>query len=279
MWNEQVIDSVVMDGLNLVQDSVGQVKDSVMYPESLYEESVSRMPHPPYDTLTQYIGLVKGEPLTSEKMDIHFISGVLIYTMVFLIFLAFIRLRGRGFISSVYLYFFDKKKRGDLLSDSIRQNYFFVFLSVCLSFSCFAMLLAFFVSTPFSFFYALFFFLAILTCYIVLISLIGLFGWTFNGKDCASDIILSMRASAIVLGFSISPFVLALFFVQPVAVNSLLYVIVGVFVIFLIFRFIRLIKILYGYRVSILYIILYLCGLEILPILILYKLIGMSSGS
>ena len=44
--------------------------------------------------------------------------------------------------------------------------------------------------------------------------------------------------------------------------------------IILIFRFIRLIKILYGYRVSILYMILYLCGLEILPILVVYKLLG-----
>ena len=47
----------------------------------------------------------------------------------------------------------------------------------------------------------------------------------------------------------------------------------GIGIIILVFRFIRLIKILYGYRVSILYMILYLCGLEILPILVLYKLL------
>ena len=54
----------------------------------------------------------------------------------------------------------------------------------------------------------------------------------------------------------------------------LVYVIFSIGAIILIFRFIRLIKILYGYRVSILYMILYLCGLEILPILVVYKLLG-----
>ncbi|MFR4038793.1 MAG: DUF4271 domain-containing protein [Butyricimonas faecalis] len=100
------------------------------------------------------------------------------------------------------------------------------------------------------------------------------FGWTFNGRHCASEIILNLCTSANVVGLSISPFVLALFYVQAVAVDMLLYVILGIGIIILIFRFIRLIKILYGYRVSILYMILYLCGFEILPILVLYKLLG-----
>lgn len=152
-------------------------------------------------------------------------------------------------------------------------NYFFVFLSVCLSFSILSMLMAFLIDPPFVFFNALIYFLIIFGYYFLVLGLVRLFGWAFNRRHCASEIILNLRTSAIVLGLSISPFVLALFYVQTSAINMLLYVISGIGIIILVFRFIRLIKILYGYRVSILYMILYLCGLEILPILVLYKLL------
>lgn len=42
---------------------------------------------------------------------------------------------------------------------------------------------------------------------------VRIFGWTFNNRHCASDVILNLRVSGIVLGLSISPLVLALFFV------------------------------------------------------------------
>lgn len=251
-------------------DSVVQVRDSIWFPTSLVEE-VSRMPQPPLDTISEYIGLVEGTPL--KGWDIHFTSGILIYMVVFLVLVAWLRLQGRGFLSSVYFYFFSRKKDAAVLSEGTRQNYTFVFLSICLSFSSLAMGIAFFTSQPFAFTSALFYFLMIFGYHIVYMSAVRVFGWTFNNRHCASDVILNLRVSAIVLGLSISPLVLALFFVTPSAIGMLLHVILTLFVILLIFRFIRLIKILYGYKVSILYMILYLCGLEIVPILVLYKLL------
>ena len=235
MLDEQ-IDSVITD-------SIVSVQDSVEFPVSLLREAVSWKPLLPFDTLTSQVELVEGIPLSGEKMNIEFISSILIYTVVYLVFIALLRLRGRGFLTTVYTYFFNRKRGASLQSEGGIPNYFFVFLSVCLSFSILSMLMAFFIDPSVVFFYFLIYFLII-------------FGYYF-----------------FVLGLSISPFVLALFYVQDSAIDILLYVILGIGIIILVFRFIRLIKILYGYRVSILYMILYLCGLEILPILVLYKLL------
>lgn len=253
-----------------VVDSVAQVRDSIWFPASLVEE-VSRMPLPPLDTISDYVGLVEGTPL--KGWDIHFTSGILIYMVVFLVLVAWLRLQGRGFLSSVYFYFFSRKKDAAVLSEGTRQNYAFIFLSICLSFSSLAMGIAFFTSQPFVFSNALFYFLIIFGYHIVYMGVVRIFGWTFNNRHCASDVILNLRVSGIVLGLSISPLVLALFFVTASAIGMLFHVILALLVILLIFRFIRLIKILYGYKVSILYMILYLCGLEIVPILVLYKLL------
>ncbi len=255
-----------------VVDSVMQARDSIVFPASLIDESVSRMPAPPLDTLSNYIGLVEGTPL--KDGDISFTSGLLVYIVAYLVLVALLRLQGRGFLPAVYLYFFSQKKGSALLPEGIRQNYFFILLSVCLSFASLAMLITFFASHPFSFSDASFFFLVIFGYYILLLGAVRLFGWTFNHRHCASDVILNLRVSAIVFGLSSSPLILALFFVKASAVGTLLHVILGLFIILLIFRFIRLIKILYGYKVSILYMILYLCGLEIVPILVLYKLLA-----
>ena len=253
MLDEQ-IDSVITD--SIVSES-----DSVVFPISLLRESVSWKPFLPFDTLTNQVELVEGIPLSGEKMNIEFISSILIYTVVYLVF-------------TVYTYFFNRKRGASLQSEGGMPNYFFVFLSVSLSFSILSMLMAFLIDPPFVFFNALIYFLIIFGYYFLVLGLVRLFGWAFNRRHCASEIILNLRTSAIVLGLSISPFVLALFYVQTSAINMLLYVILGLGIIILVFRFIRLIKILYGYRVSILYMILYLCGLEILPILVLYKLLG-----
>lgn len=265
MLDEQ-IDSVIVNGVLPVQDSVG-------FPASLLRETLSWKPILPFDTLTNQVEWVEGIPLSGERMNIEFISSILIYTIIYLVFIALLRLRGRGFLTTVYTYFFNRKRGVGLQSESGIPNYFFIFLSVCLSFSILSMLMAFLIDSPFAFFNALIYFLIILGYYFLVLGLVRLFGWTFNGRHCASEIILNLRTSSIVLGLSISPFVLALFYVQTSAINMLLYIILGIGVIVLIFRFIRLIKILYGYRVSILYMILYLCGLEILPILVLYKLL------
>lgn len=90
---------------SVITDSIVPVSDSVVFPASLLRETVSWKPFLPFDTLTNQVELVDGIPLSGEKMNIEFISSILIYTVVYLVFIALLRLRGRGFLPTVYTYF------------------------------------------------------------------------------------------------------------------------------------------------------------------------------
>ena len=163
MLDEQ-IDSVITD-------SIVPVSDSVVFPASLLRETVSWKPFLPFDTLTNQVELVDGIPLSGEKMNIEFISSILIYTVVYLVFIALLRLRGRGFLPTVYTYFFNRKRGASLQSEGGIPNYFFVFLSVSLSFSILSMLMAFLIDPPFVFFNALIYFLIIFGYYFLVLGL------------------------------------------------------------------------------------------------------------
>ena len=112
MLDEQ-IDSVITD--SIVSES-----DSVVFPISLLRESVSWKPFLPFDTLTNQVELVEGIPLSGEKMNIEFISSILIYTVVYLVFIALLRLRGRGFLQP--------EKRGQLTIGRWDSELFLCFL-------------------------------------------------------------------------------------------------------------------------------------------------------
>ena len=172
---DEPIDSVITDSIVPVQDSAERLA-------SLLKEAASWKPMLPFDTLTNQVELVEGIPLNGEKMNIEFISSILIYTVIYLVFIALLRLRGRGFLTTVYTYFFNRKRGASLQSEGGMPNYFFVFLSVCLSFSILSILLTFLMDPPFAFFHALIYFLIIFGYYFLVLGLVRLFGWTFNGR-------------------------------------------------------------------------------------------------
>lgn len=70
---------------SVITDSIVPVSDSVVFPASLLRETVSWKPFLPFDTLTNQVELVDGIPLSGEKMNIEFISSILIYTVVYLV--------------------------------------------------------------------------------------------------------------------------------------------------------------------------------------------------
>ena len=84
---------------------------------------------------------------------------------------------------------------------------------------------------------------------------------------------LSFSTYNILSGLLISPFVIAIFFVKSFAVIPLLKIVIFGAILLMIVKIIRWIEILITHRVSILYMILYLCALEIMPLLVLYKMV------
>lgn len=95
MLDEQ-IDSVITD-------SIMPVSDSVVFPASLLRETVS------WNLSTVWhadeSGGISGRNSFSGENEYWIISSILIYTVVYLVFIALLRLRGRGFLPTVYTYF------------------------------------------------------------------------------------------------------------------------------------------------------------------------------
>ncbi|WP_294140071.1 DUF4271 domain-containing protein [uncultured Sanguibacteroides sp.] len=253
----------------------GTSADSIIRPVSLFEKKVSVREEFLFDTITPatgYTDLWKDIPLKGQQ-DVDFMSGVLLYTIIFLGLLAFIRLRGKGMFSSLFSFFFKQKNQEKIYTEGLRPNYFFLFLTFCLSASVLSIFFVYVIRRDVIFDDTVLVFTLFAGYHLFLIGFIRLLGWTFNARHCAKEMVTNLWVYNTVIGLMISPFVIALFYVRPTSVQPLIYFIFTIFSIYLIFRFIRLIKILFEYRVSILYMILYLCALEILPFLVLYKML------
>ena len=107
--------------------------------------------------------------------------------------------------------------------------------------------------------------------------LIRLLGWTFNRKNAIAEAIIQVWAFHISAGLFIAPLVLALFFVQKYAIPALLGTCMTILALVLIAKIIRTVIILFSHKVSILDMILYLCALEMIPLLTLWKVMGQNA--
>lgn len=98
-------------------------------------------------------------------------------------------------------------------------------------------------------------------------------GYVFKGTNESKEYLFTTFMYNKNLGLFLFPVIIALPFVQSFAVEWLMYI--GVFMIFFFYvlRISRGLKILFRKHVSIFYMILYLCALEIFPLLMIYKLL------
>lgn len=116
-------------------------------------------------------------------------------------------------------------------------------------------------------------FIAVLSLYIGKVVVVRSLGYVFKGNNESKEYVFTTFLYNKNLGLFLFPVIIALPFVQAHAVRWLMYI--GVFMIFFFFvlRIARGLKILFRKHVSIFYMILYLCALEIFPLLMIYKLI------
>ncbi|RXQ95037.1 DUF4271 domain-containing protein [Ancylomarina salipaludis] len=116
-------------------------------------------------------------------------------------------------------------------------------------------------------------FLAVFLLYVGKSIVIRSLGYIFKGKNECKEYLFTVFLYNKNLGLFLFPVIIALPFVQSNAVQWL--VNIGFFMIFFFFvlRIARGLKILLRKHVSIFYMILYLCALEILPLLMIYKLL------
>lgn len=199
------------------------------------------------------------------------LTGSLIYMIVFLILFAIIRLRGKNLFSLLLNVVIKKKKFEIILNDGITQNLIYYFLSLSLSFSVLSIAVSYLTWHTLRPEYTLYIFAYLTAWHLFFLFTVSLCSWTFNARPAGEEAIVNIWAYHIMAGLILSPFVLALFFVKIFAVQLLIKIILICLILFYLVKFIRWTEILFAYRVSIFYMILYLCALEVIPLLILYK--------
>lgn len=200
--------------------------------------------------------------------------GDLFYTISFVVVFAFIRLRGKDLFYNLLNVIIKRKKVEIILNDGISSNLIFYIFSLGLSFSILAGCISLLIYDFFLTVHTLYYFLGFIVYHFSLIIVIQLLGWTFHSKHAAQEMIVNLWAYHIISGLLISPFAISIFFVQNFAVIPLLKIVIFILGLLIIAKFIREIEILFIHKVSILYMILYLCAFEIIPLLALYKVVG-----
>ena len=185
--------------------------------------------------------------------------GNVLFTVGFLIIFAFVRLRGKDLFYNLLNTLLKRKKAEIILNEGISSNLICYILSLCLSFSIISI--------------GIVYIIGLFLYHFLLLLIVRLFGWTFNAKNMADEVIVNLWTYNILSGLLISPFVIAIFFVKSFAVIPLLKIVIFGAILLMIVKIIRWIEILITHRVSILYMILYLCALEIMPLLVLYKMV------
>lgn len=119
----------------------------------------------------------------------------------------------------------------------------------------------------------LYIFIILFALHFITIGIYKYLGWTFNNQLIAKSSSMSLWLSNISLGLIPSPLILSLFFIHPQWHNTVIKIVIGIVIFLLIVRIFRWIRILFDNKVFILYMILYLCALEIAPILLMIKVV------
>ena len=212
-------------------------------------------------------------PAIHEKEE-QDILGPLLYTVVFLIVFAFIRLRSKDLVITLLSAVVSQKKTELILNEGITSNLLYYILALFLSFSVLSVGGIYFVTGEFMLRYSFWIFCGLVFYHFFELSLIRIFGWTFNSRYISDEAAVNLWTFNIMTGLLVAPLIIAVFFVKAFSVTVVIKIAVFCLIFLFVVKFLRWLQILFIHRVSIFYIILYLCALEIMPLLILYRLVA-----
>lgn len=196
-----------------------------------------------------------------------------VYTLGFMLIFAILRFRSKNLLQKLFLATGPRKNIEVILSDGIVNNSYHYLLALTLSFSILAIATAYYRFGSFQIQAIISIFILLILYHFCLLLLIRIMGWCFNRKAVAMEMIAHIWAMNITGGMFFAPWVIAMLFMKTFAVHSILIFLNYGVLLYLMYRFIRWCIILFANRVSILYMILYLCALEIVPLMIFYKFI------
>lgn len=254
-------DSIAKVALQLVRPT----KDTSGYGKYMYHPYLPMFATPTYQIISYYNGMIKDE---------------LFYIVLLLVFLlAFIKVLFPKYFRNLFLLFFQtslrqKQTREQLLQNGLASlliNLFFV-----MSAALFLSLLTRYYGWSTLVFEKLFGYIAvlILAIYIGKHLFISFAGWVFNNKEAASGYIFLVAIVNRIMGVLLLPVIILFAFAKPAVIPVA--VTAGIVIIGLLFIYRYLVS--FGalrndLKLNIFHFFLYLCAVEITPIVLLYKLL------
>lgn len=222
------------------------------------------------DTLTLLNGEYITIPFSPTEPRMEYLYG-LITVAIFMSIIAFLRLTDSALFRSIITGMFKYRNAANLLGTgfaTLGQRLLLLTLSFCmLAIFCTQLTCNTFFSVD-----TIILFVILFISHFITIGIYNYLGWTFNNQQIAKVSSMSLWLSNISLGVLTSPLILSLFFVRPEWQTTLKEITIGVILFLLIVRIFRWIRILFENKVFILYMFLYLCALEIAPILLIVKM-------
>ena len=218
----------------------------------------------------------KTEINTDFKVEIWVIGVILFSTFVFAFIRMFYNKRYRNIIKSGinYQYAYKIVKEGNSVSSRVTTFLSMVFY---INISMFIFLMFKLLNIQVNISDWKLYLLLILSLFIMYVGKLvinRILGFVFGVNDVVSEYLTNVWIYNIILGIFILPFIISIPFVPPEFKLPLMYMGIGLIIMSLLFRLIRNFRIAFKIKLSIFYLILYLCTLEILPILIIGKMIS-----
>ena len=218
------------------------------------------------------------EVITHNIRQIDYTSSVTLFIICALALLAFIKYNfGKSILYEIQSLFnyrqalrtYDERRESDRQSDILTGILFTLIAGI-------------FVSTALSFFGAsplwqshtltiLFFTLIIGAIYVIKALIWNILGIIFMAQAFSKIYIYNMFLFNRITGLIILPFVAIIPYIASIIKPYLIFSVIFIFILSYLLKLWRIIQIIHAQNVSIIYFILYLCALEILPLLILIK--------
>lgn len=199
------------------------------------------------------------------------IAPLVCCTLFFILF-AFIRLRSKDLIFNVLQVLVNRKKTDLIQNEGILPNITYYILTLLLSLSVLATGITYVLCGELIFKYVFLLLGVLIVYHFLLLVLFRLLDWTFKSPDLFEEAVINLWTFNIMSGLLIAPFVLAIFLVKAFSVAPIIKIAIFSLILIYLVKILRWVQILFIHRVSIFYMILYLCAFEAMPILVLYKL-------
>ncbi len=264
-------DSTASQADSLRRDSMAVVVPAVVYTDTSTYYAYYRHPYLGFDKTPVYM-LMKARTTESKDTVFYLLAGLLF-------FVGFTKLLFPKYFQNTFRLFFQtsfrqKQTRDQLLQQSLGSlllNLLFFFSSACYL----TLVLEHYDWSVFPFWKLLLYSLILLAVlYIVKFIFLRFAGWIFNAKEGAETYIFIVFLINKIIGVMLIPFILVIAFAEPSLVDAAITASVILLIMLFVYRyFVSLKSFRRDLHISPFHFFLYLCGVEIVPLLIVGKVV------